>query len=178
MITILTWISLVAGGLLVLLFLISFIGGLELDIEMGSTHVETDAGGLGLIKGFLTFLSISAWVMKVLLVSNKNPGMALTIAIISGILAFLILNYLLRLLLKNESNVNWSMQDAQFTTGVVYLKIPGNSGNGIVNVTIKGATREIKAKSKNKEEIETGARIIIVDIEGDFAIVEREQINS
>ena len=68
------------------------------------------------------------------------------------------------------------MHDAAFTTGVVYLKIPAGSGSGIVNVNIKGAKREIKAKSK--EEIETGARIIVVDTEGDFAIVEREQIKS
>jgi len=73
MITILTWVSIVAGGILILLMLLSLIGGLDLDLDLGSPDVDTDAGGIGLIKGILTFTSVSSWVIKVLLVSNKSP---------------------------------------------------------------------------------------------------------
>jgi len=79
MITILTWVSIIAGGILILMMLLSIIGGLDLDldVDIGSTDVETDAGGLGVIKGFLTFVSVSSWIIKVLLAFDKHPGMAI-----------------------------------------------------------------------------------------------------
>ena len=177
MITILTWVSIVAGGLLIVLMLLSLIGGLDLDLDIGAPDVDTDAGGIGLIKGLLTFTSVSSWVIKVLLVSNQNPIVAGIIGIISGVAAFMLLSYLFKLLLSNEENVNWSMNDALFSKGEVYLRIPVG-GSGIVNVNINGATRELKAKSNSLSEIKTGSRVVIVETQGEFAIVELESNQS
>lgn len=168
MITILMWTSIVAGGLLVFLFLFSLIGGLDLDVD-----IDTDAGGLGLLKGVLTFVSVASWVMKILLVSDRHPGMALTVGVISGLFAFGLLNYLFKILLQNESNVNWEMNDALFAKGVVYLRIPVGEGSGIVNADIGGATRELKAKTKEQVEIPTGANVTVVEVEGDYVYVEQ-----
>jgi len=170
--TVLTWVSIITGGLLVLLFLMSLIGGLDLDTDVGSTDVDTDAGGIGLIKGFLTFVSVSSWVIKVVLHSSENPVKAIGFGILAGILAFFLLNYVFKLLLKTQSNVNWSMSDAMFTKGEVYLTIP-SEGKGIVNVNINGANRELEAKSNEKLDLKTGTKIQIVDIEDNFVIVEK-----
>jgi len=172
MLYILTWVAIISGGLLILLMLLSLIGGLELDIEVGSTDVESDAGGIGLIKGLLTFLSIGSWVMKVTLATSSNPIMSLFIGLISGIVAFFLLNYLFKLLLKNESNVNWHMDDALFQIGEVYLKIPAKDGSGIITLDINGTPRELKAKSVKNKEIPTGAKIMVVSTEGEYALVE------
>jgi len=172
-ITVLTWISLIAGGILVLLLLISLIGGLDIDVDMGSTEVDVDSGGIGVIKGILTFTSVASWVIKVLLVSQKSPLVAIAIGLISGILAFMLLSYLFRLLLRNEHNVNWSMEDALFSKADVYLKI-GPEKSGLINTEINGATRELKAITKGKEIIKTGAQVMIVGIEGEYAVVESE----
>ncbi len=169
MIEILTWTSIFAGGILILLFLVSLIGGMDLDIDLES---DTDAGGLGIVKGVLTFVSVASWVIKILLVSNKHPGMAIAVGVISGVLAFMLLNYLFKILLRNEENVNYSMSDALFESGEVYLKIPAK-GSGIVNVNVKGATREMKAKSKDSKEIKTGSKVMVVSIDGEYAVVEK-----
>lgn len=174
MISILTWVSIFAGGALILLFLISLIGGLELDVEVGSTDVETDAGGIGLVKGFLTFISIGSWVMKVMLVTSSNPLIALLVGIVSGVVAFFLLNYLFKLLLKNEKNVNWKMEDSLFQTGDVYLRIPAKNGSGIITIDINGAQRELKAKSSNNKEYKTGSKVMVVRVEGEYAFVEKE----
>jgi len=176
MIAILTWVSIIAGGILVFLFLFSLIGGLDLDLDVGSTEVDADAGGIGLIKGFLTFISVASWVMKVLLVTNKHPALALGIGVLSGIIAFFILSYLFKLLLRNEENVNWNMSDALLAKGSVYLTIPGNEGSGIIQINVRGADRELKAKSAQK--ILTGEKIIVVDVDGEYAIVEQDNIQS
>jgi len=179
MITVLTWVSIITGGVLVLLLLLSLIGGLDLDldvdIDLGEADVETDAGGLGLIKGFLTFISVSSWMVKILLVGDKHPGVAIGIGIACGLLALALLHYLLKALLKNESNVNWSMKDALFQKGEVYLRIPGEVGNGIVYVDVNGARRELKAKSFDSKDIKTGATIVVMDIDGEFALVRSEE---
>ena len=176
MIDILTWVSIFAGGILLLMLLLSIIGGLDvdLDVEIGSTDVETDAGGFGLVKGILVFTAVGAWVMKMLLEGEQHTGVVIVIGLISGFLAFLLLNYLLKLLLKNEENVNWSVNDAIYQKGEVYLKIPANEGNGLVHVNVKGALRELKAKSIDETEIKTGAAVLVVDVDGEFVLVKED----
>ena len=171
MIDILTYLSLITGGILILLLVLSLIGGLDLDFDLGGTDVETDGGGgLGVVKSLLTFLSIGSWVVKLILVTNDNPAMAFSIGIISGLVAVGFLSLLFKVLLRQESNVNWKPLDAMYQKGDVYLKIP-KGGEGIVKVEIKGVYRELKAKSKGGKEIETGKKIIIEDIDNGFAIV-------
>lgn len=174
MITTLTWVSIITGGILILLMLISLISGLDLDmdldLEMGSTDVETDAGGVGVIKGLLIFVSVTSWVIKIFLASDRHPGLAIAIGIFAGVLAFILLNFLFRLLLRNEENVNWNITDALNQEGTVYLKIPVD-GSGIVNININGTQRELKAKSYDNTEIKTGSSIVVMSVEGEYAIV-------
>lgn len=176
MIAILTWISIIAGGLLIILLLLSLLGGLDLDIDIdgGSADIDTDASGLGVLKGVLTFVSVSAWVIKVLLATNSHPALAIVIGVLIGLLSFALLSYLIRVLMKNNENVNWSMDDAMFQTGRVYLKIPAGKGEGIVHIGIKGANRELKARSNDDKEIKTGENVRVVDIENEYVIVTKE----
>ena len=173
MITILTWIAIFAGGLLIIMMLLSLLGGLDLDVDIGSTEIDGDAGGIGLIKGILTFTSVASWTMKVLLVSNQNPYMAGLIGIILGAIALTLMSFLFKQMLKNDENVNWETSDALFSKGEVYLRIPAG-GTGLVNVNVKGTKRELKAKSNSLSEISTGSKVVIVETDGEFAIVELE----
>ena len=177
MITILTWVALVAGGILILLMLLSLLGGLDLDVDIGSTEVDGDGGGIGLIKGVLTFTSVASWFMKVFLVSTKNPYLAGALGVIIGTIAFFLMSYLFKLMLEQDENVNWSVTDSLFSNGEVYLRIPPG-GSGLINVNIKGTKRELKAKSTSEVEIKTGAKVRIVETEGEFAIVELESNQS
>jgi len=67
------------------------------------------------------------------------------------------------------------MEDALFQSGEVYLRIPAENGNGIVNINIKGAKRELKAKSIDKLNIKTGASVQVVDIDGEYVIVKEQE---
>ena len=175
MIAILTWVSIISGGILVLMLLLSLFGGLDidLDVDVGSADMDTDSsGGFGLVKGILTFVSVSAWVIKVLLATNSHPSIAIGIGVLSGIAAFFLLNYILQLLLRNEENVNWEMADSLYQTGEVYLKIPGEEGSGIVQIDIKGAMRELKARTNHSKDIPTGTAVKVVDIDGEYVLVQ------
>lgn len=173
MLEILTYISLVAGGILILLLLLSILAGLDLDIDLP----DTDAGGLGLVKGGLTFLSVGAWTVKLVLVTSTNPALAFVIGIVAGLVAVLVLAWVLGFLLKQQEEVNWQASDALFQPGKVYLRIP-EQGTGLIHVTVNGARRELKAKSASGKILPTGTSILVDDLDGEVAIVsKRQEIN-
>lgn len=171
-ITYLTYISLATGGLLILLMLLSLLGGLDLDLDFGDTDIESgDGGGFGALKGGLTFISVTSWVIKLILATNQNPWIAVAIGVIAGTAALWLLSYIFKLLLSNEENVNWEMTDTIHQEGRVYLRIPAQ-GEGIVHINVKGATRELKAKTNSKQEIKTGETVLVTDLESQYVIVE------
>ena len=176
MLNILFWVSVISGGILVLLLLMSLVGGLDLDLDMESpdADADTDSGGLGLIKGTLTFVSVASWVMKIALTNEQGNILSTVIGVAAGIFAFLLLNYLFKILLSTQINVNYSIEDALFQSGSVYLKIPSTEGNGIVQLKINGANREFKAKSLEKVEIKTGAKVRVAEVGEGFVYVIKE----
>lgn len=168
MLTILTYISFITGGLLIIMLLLSLLGGLDLDFDIGDA--DADGGGLGIIKGGLTFISVSCWVTRIIIHTSENPIVAIIVGIVSGVVAVLALSFMLRLFLKAEAEVNWSPDQALYNKGKVYLKIPEGTGYGLVHTLINGTSREIKAKSL-EGEIPTGATVYISDIQENILIV-------
>jgi len=172
MITILTWISIIAGGFLILLMLLSLLGGLDLDFDIGDTDIDS-SGSLGLIKSLLTFVSVSSWVMKILMTIEKSTTVSLIVGIVSGLLAVLFLSWLFKLLLKNQENVNWKIEDSLFKEGKVYLKIPGSGKNGIIQTELNGGIRELTAISSQGESIDTGDLVMIEEVRGNMVVVSK-----
>lgn len=168
MIEILTYTSLIAGGLLVLLLVAGLIGGLDLDIDLDG---GTD-GGVGYLKGGLTFISIGSWVVKLILATSASPLVAFAAGIIAGSFAVFLLIKFMNFLLSQQSEVNWEVRDALFETGQVYLRIPAN-GTGIVRVNIRGGNRELKARSQAGEILPTGLKVRVEDVEDDILVVSR-----
>ena len=147
------------------MILLNFLAGLDLDIDFG----DSDDGG-SIIKGTLTFFSVGAYIWRSLLMADTNPLVSLAAGVIAGTIAVIILISFLKWIMRQTENVNWSIDDALFEKGKVYLKIPVE-GSGIVQVTINGVNRELKAKSNDENEIPTGSTIMVEAIENQFAIV-------
>jgi membrane protein implicated in regulation of membrane protease activity len=171
MITVLTYVALIAGGLLILMLLLSIFSGLDLDLDLDFGDVEVDGGGgLGIFKGVLTFVSIGAWTVRIVLISQLDPVIAFTIGVAAGGVAVYLLSLFLNFLLSQQENVNWSEQDALLQPGKVYLKIPPN-GEGIVKVDLKGTYRELRARATEGQEIPTGASVLVEDVQSDGIVV-------
>ncbi|MFT7120384.1 MAG: hypothetical protein ACJAZ9_000557 [Neolewinella sp.] len=168
MFEILNYIAMLTGGLLVLLMVLSLVGGLDLDLDF-----DTDAGGFGIVKSVLTFVSIGTWTAKAILVGQSNPVMAIVVGAAAGAVAVYILSQFLRFLLRQQSNVNWSPVDALAEQGRVYLPIPA-SGEGVVTVRIKGRQRELKAKSLHGSKLSTGTTVVVDDVDENGILVVSE----
>ena len=171
MLELLTTISLIAGGILFLLLLLSIIGGLDFDFDM-----DFDAdGGLGGVKSVLTFVSAGAWVTKLVLQTYDRPVLAFTVGIAAGAIGVFLLSRLVRFMLSQEENVNFRPEDALFQKGKVYLRIPP-TGDGMVNVNVNGASREFKARTQDGTELPTGTPIEVVNLEDDGRVVVRQLV--
>lgn len=82
---------------------------------------------------------------------------------------FLIINQLLKL----SENNSFTMVSTLYKTGDVYLRIPENrTGTGIVQISVNGTIREIKAITETAA-INTGALIKVVGVKDDLLIVEK-----
>lgn len=165
MIVLLTYISLIAGGLLVLLLLIGIIGGLDLDFDLDAdAGGSSDVGvGVGFVKGGLTFLSIGSWVLKMLLLASTHPIVAVVGGVAAGAVAVYLMIVVVNYLMRYEENVNWNAGDAVYRSGKVYLRIPP-AGEGIVRINVKGGLREFKARSTGGVELPTGTSVTVDDL--------------
>jgi len=176
LIEILTWTAGISGGMLILLLLLSILGGLDLDIDIGHGDIgggsDTGHGGdLGLLKAGLAFLAIGAWVFRIILMAEKHPFLACFAGLASGAAAVYLLKMMLRFLLNNDVDANWSPDESLLQEAKVYLRIPAEDGTGLIHVDIKGATRELKAVSADQTPIATGERVVIQDIKDEVASV-------
>lgn len=159
MIAVLTYVALISGGLLVLILLLGILGGLDLDIDLDA---DID-GGFGYVKGVLTFVSIGSWVVRLALLSALSPWVAILVGVGAGAVGVLIIGYVFRILLDQQEEVNWSPEEALRQSGKVYLRIPAG-GEGIVQVSVRGTKRELKARSHATEDIPTGASVLVEEI--------------
>ena len=166
MLDILLYVSLICGGILILSMLLSLFAGLDLDMDMD----VDDAGGVGLFKGGLTFISFGSYVVRAVLISSNNPAIAIATGIVVGGVAVFLLSAFFKWLLRNQEEVNYQLSDALYKKGVVYLKI-GKSTTGIVRVNIGGVDREMKAATNGGKDIPTGAEIMVEKVEGNIVYV-------
>ncbi len=172
---ILFWVSVFSGGLMILMLLLSLLGGLDfdMDVDIGGDSDTDSGGGLGLLKGILTFVSVSTWVIRICLIYNQSNTVSISVGIVVGIVIVYLLSKLLGFLMKQTEFNTYTIEDTLDKMGKVYLKIPVD-GEGIVQVIINDSMKEFKGKSYNNVEILTGTSVRIVDVEDNFVFVKPE----
>lgn len=146
------------------MLLLSLTSGLDLDIDFG----DGDGGG-GILKPTLLFFSIGAYIVRGFLMTDSNPIVAMAAGVIAGTIAVILMSIVLKWILSQQKNVNWSAADAVYQKGTVYLKIPAK-GSGIVHVDINGVRREFKARTNDGIDIPTGSGIQVEKLEDGILI--------
>ena len=169
---ILFWISVFTGGLMFVMLLLSVIGGLDfdLDVDLGGDTDTESSGGLGIFKSVLTFVSVSTWVVRIMLIYEQSSTISITVGVLVGVVIVYLLSKLLGFLLSQTEFNSYDIEDSIDRTGKVYLKIPVD-GHGIVQVVINDGMKDFKGKSSENTEIPTGTSVTVVDVIDDFLIV-------
>ena len=172
---ILFWLSVISDGLIIVMLLLSLLGGLDLDLDfdLGGDSDTDSGGGLGIVKGVLTFVSVSTWVIRICLIYNQSNTISISVGIVVGLVIVYLLSKLLGFLMRQTEFNTYTIEDTLDKMGKVYLKIPVD-GEGIVQVIINDSMKEFKGKSFSNVEIPTGTSVRIVDVEENYVFVKPE----
>lgn len=185
---ILFWIGTLAGGLLILLLLLSIFSGMdiggEVDVDLGmdadvdaggdfDAHTDADIsdGSLGIIKTLLTFISVGAFTARAIFLNTSwSWTIVIFTALAAGAVAVLLLTWFFRWLLRNQEEGTWHLWQAEGKAGTVYVPIPPG-GKGRVIVKIDNVNREVSARAKNGHTLSTHEKVMVLEAREGYVVV-------
>jgi len=148
-------------------------GEVDGDFEMGDGDAHHAADGFKIIS----IHGLAAFFMMFGLVgfAANRENAPIVVSVVSGVIAGAVSVWVIaRLFLmanKLQSVGNLDINKAAGSTGVVYMQIPkGASGRVVVN--IGGRQREMDAAHINGDAVPTGAKIVVIRIDGSIAVVD------
>ena len=147
-------------------------------------HAETDHGGAGhgvsLSDFWLPFISVRFWIFFLCFFGLTGSLfslfglagrwqtllLALLVGVATGFAAAMIIQYLR----KHEVGQATTEEDLKGLEGVVLLPLsPG--GTGKVRLDVRGQTVDLVAVSDEQHPIETGRRVVVIDMRDNQAVV-------
>ena len=131
-------------------------------------------GGISMftIKGLTAFFAIGGWSGMVAAGAGASDFLIITIALLAGCLAFLLIYYILKQVYKLQSSGNMDLKNAIGKISVVYVSIPENmKGKGKVTLNLQERYTEIDAMTKEDKKIMTDELVEITELIGDTVIV-------
>ena len=172
------WAGTIAGGLLILLLLISIFGSMDIggdvDVDAGGdmdAHADASDAGLGIVKTLLTFISVGAFTARAILLNTSwSWTLVIITALVAGGIAVLLLTWFFRWLLRNQEEGTWRLWQAEGKMGTVYVPIPPG-GKGRVIVKIDNVNREMDARTANGRTLATHEKVMVVEAKEGFVVV-------
>ena len=159
--------SLCAGAtmILVLQTILSFVGmDIETDVDLDlSTEISLEFG-LFSVKSFLAFIAFFGWTGVIAIGYGWSMPLVILAATGFGLVAMLLVAYMLFQFQKLESSGTMRMEEAVLEEGKVYLAIPAaGQGMGQITLELNGGLRQLKAVTKG-DLIPTGTGIRVIDL--------------
>jgi len=156
------------------------IGGDEADSDIDPDGFDvSDAGDGGLVlfsvRGIVAMFCVAGWSGIVFIDLGLTPVLSIFLAILCGAAALFGIAYLMRAVLKLQSNGNIQLGAAVGKIGEVYIPIPPKGqGRGKINITVQDRFIEVDAISGGEETLKTGETVRVVSTnEAGLVVVER-----
>lgn len=149
------------------------------DVAAGH-DAHTHFGGSGLhlftLQGLVAFFAVFGWAGLLMLKSDVQPVASVVLAIAFGFVAMVLIAYLMRAMLKLQSDGTLDIRNALGKSGTVYLPIhEKRSYAGKVSLMVQDRLVEMDAVTDEEESIPTGAEVTVVGISnGNTLVVKRK----
>lgn len=145
----------------------------DVDVDVDTGDFDLDAGfSVFTVRGLVAFFAVGGWVGYTL--ADGNLGLAITLSVVAGAAALVGVAFLMKWILSLQSAGNLNYKDAVGKIGEVYLTVPAaGNGKGKINILLNERFVELSAVTKSDEPIPTGAKIKVLDVEGDDIVVEK-----
>jgi hypothetical protein len=159
------------GGAILLVQLVLTLVGLGAETADIELEVDPDAGQSSFFFTMFSFKAIVAALAffgiggLIGIESGLSPFISMTIGVQAGILAMILVAWMMRLLYTMHEEGTVRVEHALGTTGRVYLTVPAHqSGAGKVTISIQGRTMEYAAVTDG-DELATGATVVVTGLE-------------
>lgn len=161
-------VSLVSSVFFLFFFVISLVGfdpDADVDADGGADFSGDADFPLLSIRGIVAFFTFFGWAGVVMLTYGFSAFMVAITAVVTGLIAMLIVAWLLYMFLRFQESGNFQMEDAMFSKGTVYLTIPpGEEGTGKVHLIVNGRMIQVSAKNGTENTLITGSKVRVTDI--------------
>ncbi len=164
------WVTaLVASVILIILLLLTFIGG-EVDDIDGDVDADIDADtGIEFqflsFKNLVGFFTLFGWSGIACLDAGMSKGITVLISLVCGLLMMLAMASLFYYLGKLQSSGTLKLKNALNQIGEVYLTIGANRKSiGKVSINVQGTLRELEALTNANEDLVQGNVVIVKEV--------------
>ncbi|WP_111707254.1 hypothetical protein [Lutibacter citreus] len=164
------WLIAIAGSAVFLvIFLLTFIGGGDTDMEADADNFEADDGGVGFqfftFKGLVGFFTIFGWTGVTCIDNGLSTTTTLITSTIAGLVMMILTSLLFFWMHKLAESGTLQVKNAIGVICEVYLPIGANrSKMGKVQIKVQGSLRELEAITDENEDLKTGAMVKVTEI--------------
>lgn len=164
------WIIALAGSaVFIVIFLLTFMGGGDSDMEADASDFEADDGGVGFqfftLKNFVAFFTIFGWSGVTCIQGNLSTTATLIISTIAGLIMMVLTSLLFYWMHKLAASGTLKIKNAVGKIGEVYLPIGAErSKMGKVQINVQGTLRELEAITDELEDLKTGTMVKVTEI--------------
>ena len=152
---------------------------IQLDVDSTDhssfTPFEEPQFSIFTFRNFIAFFAVFGWAGIAGIHYDFNKFWVIIFAIICGVITMLIISSLFYFISKLADSGNMDIRNALNQVGNVYIPINGNAGNvGKIQVNIQDSNREMRAITKNQDDLPTGTVVRVTGIvSGGILVVER-----
>lgn len=163
------YIALIGSAIFLIIFIMTFIGGGDADMEADMDDISGDDGGVGFqfftFKNVIAFFTIFGWSGIVCIDNGYSRMITITISSISGLLMMVATGYLFFWMSKMAQSGTLKINNAIGVIGEVYLPIGANRSKiGKVQLKVQGSLRELEAITDAEEELTTTTLIKVIKV--------------
>jgi uncharacterized membrane protein YeaQ/YmgE (transglycosylase-associated protein family) len=162
-------IALVGSALFIVIFILTFIGGGDADMDSDASEFEADDGGVGFqfftFKGIVAFFTIFGWTGITCLNNDLSTSVSLIISVIGGFIMMVITSSLFYWMHRLAESGTLKIKNAIGVIGEVYLPIGAERTTmGKVQINVQGSLRELEAITDELEDLKTGTMVKVSEI--------------
>jgi len=155
------YIALIGSSIFVIIFIFTFIGGGDFEVESDIDISETgEDGGVGFqfftFKNVIAFFTIFGWTGITCLDAGLSTALTIIISTIAGILMMFLTSLLFYWMGKMVESGTLDVNNAIGLIGEVYLPIGAERSKiGKIQIKVQGSLRELEAITDESIELET-----------------------
>jgi hypothetical protein len=163
------YIALIGSVLFLVIFIITFIGGGDTDLESDIDIADGDHGGIGsqffTFKNVIAFFTIFGWTGITCIDNGFSDLSTIVISTIAGLVMMVLNSLLFYWMGKMAESGTLKITNAIGVVGEVYIPIGANrSKMGKIHIKVQGSLRELEAITDADEDLKTSTLIRVTEV--------------